>query len=149
METKTQKSFVDTGFGFPVHLVNVPMVKVRGIWTPSIDYNKLTRAVLRVIAYKAGRLTGAEVRFARQHFGLTLQQFGKRLGVSHVAVMKWEKSSRQVTAMNWATEKDIRLFILLKLTPSSSQMLSLYSALEEVPSQKAGKIEVTGEGLAA
>ena len=30
MEKKIRKSFIDTGFGFPVHLVNVPMVKMRG-----------------------------------------------------------------------------------------------------------------------
>ena len=41
METKVQKRFVDTGFGFPIRLINVPMVKVRGVWTPKINYNEL------------------------------------------------------------------------------------------------------------
>ena len=149
MERKVQKTFVDNGFGFPVHLVNVPMVKVRGHWTPDIDYNKLAKAVLQAIAHKPSRLTGAEIHFVRQHFGLTLQQFAKRFGVSHVAVIKWEKNLGRVTVMNWATEKDIRLFVLLKLVPLSAEMISLYTSLEEIPSAKAVRIEVPVEKLAA
>ena len=36
MNTKIQKEYVDMGFGFPVYLQNVPMVKVRGVWTPKV-----------------------------------------------------------------------------------------------------------------
>ncbi len=149
MEQKIQKTFVDMGFGFPLHLINVPMIKIRGHWTPRIDYNKLTIVVLRAIANKMGRLSGAEVRFVRQHFGLTLQMFAKRLGVSHVAVIKWEKSGQHITAMSWSTEKDIRLFVLSKLTPSSAEMFRLYGALEQVPPAKAHKLEVPADKLAA
>ena len=46
---------------------------------------------------------------------MTLQEFAKRFCVSHVAVIKWERANRVATAMNWTTEKDIRLFILCKL----------------------------------
>ena len=33
-QTKIQKEFVDHGFGFPIRLRQVPMVKVRRVWTP-------------------------------------------------------------------------------------------------------------------
>ncbi len=37
MEINIQKAFfIDTGFGFPICLMNVAMVKVCGIWTPSV-----------------------------------------------------------------------------------------------------------------
>jgi hypothetical protein len=46
-ETKIQKEFVDTAFGFPVRLKNVPMVRVRGTWTPKVNYNHLAEMFLR------------------------------------------------------------------------------------------------------
>src|SRR3989338_5645317 len=106
METKIQKEFIDTGFGFPVRLRNVPMVKVRGDWTPKVNYNSLAQSVLDALAFKASRLTGNEIKFIRTHFEMTLQEFAKRFSVSHVAVLKWEKSKTQATAMSWSTEKD-------------------------------------------
>ncbi len=149
MERKIQKVFVDTGFGFPVYLINAPMLKVRGQWTPDVDYNKLQNLVLQQLAYKPGRLTGAQIHFIRQAFDLTLQQFAKRFNVSHVAVMKWEKTESAATVMNWATEKDIRLFILSKLAKSSDEVLRLYAYLEEVLPTKTVKIQVPLGKLAA
>jgi len=142
MERKIQKVFVDTGFGFPVYLLNTPMVKVRGHWTPEIDYTRLQELVLQQLAHKAGRLTGAEIRFIRQAFELTLQQFAKRFGVSHVAVMKWEKAEESATVMGWSSEKDIRMFILSKLSKTSDEVLRLYASLEEVLPSKTVKIQV-------
>ncbi len=40
METKVQKEFIDTGFGFLICLINVPMVKVRGVWAPKLNLNE-------------------------------------------------------------------------------------------------------------
>ena len=73
MERKIQKLFVDEGFGFPVKLVNVPMIKVRGHWTPDVNYKELSESLLRALACKPTRLSGNEVHFIRQHFSLTLQ----------------------------------------------------------------------------
>ena len=142
METKIQKEHIDYGFGFPVRLRNVPMVKVRGAWTPKVDYNLLTRAVLCALAYKPSRLTGHEVRFIRSHFEMTLQAFSKRFCVTHVAVLKWEKSKDNLTLMNWTTEKDIRLFVLSKLSKASSELAKLYFVLEELPNEKPTAVHV-------
>ena len=46
MERKIQKMFIDEGLGFKVRLFNVPMIKVRGSWTPHINYNELAKVVL-------------------------------------------------------------------------------------------------------
>ncbi len=142
MERKVQKHFVDEGFGFPVHLLNVPMVKVRGQWTPDVDYNKLQKIVLKQLAHKPGRLSGDEIHFIRQALEMTLQQFAKRLGLSHVAVIKWEKVGAEATSMNWSTEKDIRLFVLSMVKASSKDSMALYAFLEEVLPSKSVKIEV-------
>jgi hypothetical protein len=142
MEEKIQKEYIDYGFGFPVRLRHVPMIKVRGSWTPNIDYSLLTRAVLCALAYKPSRLSGNEIRFVRNHFEMTLQAFSKRFCLTHVAVLKWEKSKDNPTLMNWTTEKDIRLFILSKLSKASNELAKLYFALEELPKEKPTPVHV-------
>ncbi len=149
MEQKIQKSFVDHGFGFPVILMNVPMIRIRGKWTPNINYNKLTDAVLRALCAKPARLTGNEVKFIRQHFEMTLQAFSARFSVSHVAVIKWEKKGDNPTAMNWATEKDIRLFVLSRLTEKDKALAELYRTLEQEKEARQKDIELDAHTVAA
>lgn len=147
MDRKIQKSFVDEGFGFKVTLLNVPMVKVRGTWTPDVNYNALSKVVLLALCEKPSRLTGNEVKFIRQYFEMTLQNFAKRFCVTHPGVLKWEKNKNRPTGMNWATEKDIRLFVLAKLRPL--KLAELYSGLEEEASSKSESIKVDASDIAA
>ncbi len=115
METKRVKKFIYEGLGFPVALVNVPLVKKREIWTPAIDYNKLQKQVLLALTHKPVSLTGNEVHFIRTYFELTLENFGKHFGVTHVAVLTWEKMGDKPAKINPTTELCLRLFILEKL----------------------------------
>ena len=150
MKRKIKRFHIDHGFGFPVRLLNVPMTKVRGEWTPAIDYNLFAEAVLRELCEKDGRLTGNEVHFIRQHFEMTLQEFSKRFGVTHPGVLRWERTKNKTTGMNWATEKDIRLFVLLKLSSKSKEIVDLYTMLEEVMKEgRALEVEVDAHKLAA
>lgn len=112
IEKKIQLKFVDQGFGFPVHLLNVPMIKVRGRWTPNINYAELSAVVLKALAVNPVRLTGNELKFIRQSLGMTLKDFAHTFYVTHPAVMKWEGQKSEPTKMAWATEKDIRLFVI-------------------------------------
>lgn len=77
-DKKVEKRFVYEGFGFPVVFRNVPMAKVRGVWTPQVDYNKLARDVALALARKPARLTGSEIRYIRLFFEMTLESFGRR-----------------------------------------------------------------------
>lgn len=149
MERKIQKSFVDRGFGFPVKLLNVPMMKIRGEWTPHIDYNGLAQWVLKALCSKQGRLTGNEIHFIRNQLEMTLQSFAKRFCVTHVAVLKWEKTKNHPTTMGWTTEKDIRLFVLSKLNADERELAKLYSELEEIRSEKASPVYLDAKKLAA
>jgi hypothetical protein len=149
METKIQKEFIDSGFGFPVKLLNVPMVKVRGVWTPKLNYNGLADAVLFALASKESRLDGSEIKFIRTHFEMTLQEFAKRFSVSHVAVLKWEKTKNHPTTMNWATEKDIRLFIIDKLRANPTQLAKLYGELATIPDGSPKPIILDAKKVAA
>lgn len=137
METKKVKEFVDGGFGFPVRLRDVTMVKVRGVWTPRVDYNKLAEWVLLSLSRQDWPLTGNEVRFIRQHFQMTLQAFAGRFGVTHAGVLRWESAKGHPTAMNWSTEKDIRMFIQSRLSAGPAKLGELYAALTAHPAEKA------------
>ena len=148
-EQKIQKSFIDHGFGFPIRLINVPMIRVRGKWTPNIDYNRLTEVVLRFLCDKTVRLTGNEVRFIRQHFEMTLQEFATRFAVSHAAIIKWERSKDDPTGMNWASEKDLRLFVLSKISANSNDFAHLYQELEQSKAERKQTIELDAEEIAA
>ena len=131
MLAKIQKRFVDEGFGFPVVLRNVPMAKVRGVWTPKIDYNEMAKVIVIALSHKPSRLSGAEVKFIRQFFKMTLTQFGDRFSVSHAGVIKWEAAEAEPTMMKWATEKDIRLFVADSLKEKPAKFATLYRELEK------------------
>lgn len=131
-KTKTEKFFIDTGLGFPVVLINVPMIQIRDVWTPNIDYNKLTNEVLKSLVIKSSRLTGNEVRFIRLTFEMTLKEFAERFYVTHPCVINWEKEKDNQTGMNWITEKEIRLFIFDKIN-QKDDLRPVYKKLEKVP----------------
>ena len=65
-------------------------------------------------------------------------------------MMKWENMKVKSTGMSWATEKDIRLFILLKLSSKSAEIVDLYTFLEDImESGKVVDVEVDARKLAA
>src|SRR5271166_4173327 len=127
MKKKIQKVYEDHGFGFPVTLLNVPMIEVRGELVPDVNQNEVQRRVIEALAFKPCRLTGNEIHFIRLYAGMTLVQFASRLDVTHPAVLKWEKRGAKATGMIWSTEKDIRLFALLKIKAGRGQFVAAYN----------------------
>ena len=148
MERKTQKVFIDEGFGFKVRILNASMVKVRGEWTPNINYNELAKVVVHALCHKPGRLTGAEIRFIRQHFEMTLQAFASRFCVTHVAVIKWERAKNKPTVMAWTTEKDLRLFTLSRLEGKPAEISALYAELEKERGTSTSGVDVDAKMVA-
>lgn len=110
-----QKKFTYESLGFPVMLLNVPMIEVRGEWAPDIDLNVLQKAVLHALATRTTALTGNHVRFIRTWFAMTATDFGRLFGVSHAAVLKWEKTGNRSAKISLTTERDIRLLILYRI----------------------------------
>lgn len=113
------KDFIYNGFGFPVKLLNVPFVEVRGEMVPNIDYKSVSSQLLIDLALKTDRLTGNEIRFIRQYHEMTLERFAEKFRVSHPSVLNWEKKGDEPTNMSWSTEKDIRLFSLSNFKTTS------------------------------
>jgi hypothetical protein len=147
-ERKRARSFVYHGFGFPLVLENVPMVKVRGVWTPDVRYNAIQRVLLAVLAAKPCRLTGQEVHFIRLSQDLTLSAFARRFGVTHPAVLKWERAGGRPTGMTWTTEKDVRLFALTALNAKPTEFVGVYRRLETPPSGRTMRLRIDASRVA-
>jgi transcriptional regulator with XRE-family HTH domain len=128
-EDKVEK-FVYEGFGFPVILLDVPMKKIRGIAVPDINYNALQLILLDLLSHKPFPLTGDEIRFIRQSLKMTLVEFAKHFGVTHSAVIKWEKSKDQFAKITSSTELHIRLFTLEHLKVSNEKFRNTFVALD-------------------
>lgn len=109
---KIEKSYLYCGFGFPILLEDVPMVEVRGIWAPEINYNTLQKVVLLALCYQPTSLSGNQIRFIRKYFEMTLDKFAKKFGITHAAVLKWEKKGDNPAKILEGYEKEIRLFVL-------------------------------------
>jgi DNA-binding XRE family transcriptional regulator len=116
MKDKRAEKFVYEGFGFPVILLNVPVKTVRGVEVPNINYNALQLILRDLLSHKPVPLTGNEIRFIRQSLKMTLVAFAKHFGVSHAAVIKWEKSKDIFAKITPSTELHIRLYNLECLT---------------------------------
>lgn len=75
------------------------------------DGAALELAICDALARKAGKLTGAELRFVRQSgLGLSQAALGKMFGVDAQSIARWEKNSR---VPQWA-DKLIRLVFRAK-----------------------------------
>ena len=106
---KKRKTLIYRGLGFPVRLVNAPMKKVQGKWAFDFSMGMFQEAVLHMLATKSSQLTGPELRFIIDYFEMSYRDFAKLFGVSHAAVVKWEKEKSK---MNPSTEVCLRLYIL-------------------------------------
>ena len=149
MKTKRVREFIDTGFGFPIILEGVQLVMVRGVWTPKVNHNLLEKEVLRQLMILGGRLTGNQIKFIRLYFDMPLAEFGARFGVSHVAALKWEKKGNKLSGMAWGIEKDIRLFIHLRIAERPKDLFRLYEQLELAVPEKVSQIILHMQKLAA
>lgn len=114
-KTKIEKKFIYEGLGFPVVLHNAPMAWVRGAWVLDVDLNVLQRTVLLELAHHESDLTGDQIFFIRTFLGYSQMQFGEWLGVTHPAVVKWEKRKEQPAKINLNSQRDLRLLLLDQL----------------------------------
>lgn len=96
METK-KETFIFNGLGFPIQLINCPMKKVIGEWVIDVSLNALQLFVFKGLIHKPSPLTGRETRFMRKFMDLTTEELGKMLGVTHSAVVKWEKEQAKMS----------------------------------------------------
>ena len=123
MERK-KETFIYEGLGFPIELIDAPMKKVFGEWIIDIDMNELQLFVFRGLIHKPYPLTGKEIRFMRKFLELSTTELGKKFGVSHATVIKWEKAQAKISPMQ---ESYMRLFLFECL--KDHELIELYKEI--------------------
>ena len=123
------QEYTDTGFGFPVIIRNVQMAEIHGHEVALINYKKLERLLIRRLPGKPARLSGAEIKFIRGCFHMTLEGFGREFGVTHVAVKKWEACRTEPSCLAFATEMALRMWVQRRLSGSPLLFMRLWDAV--------------------
>lgn len=105
-------SIVYNELGFPILLVNVRMVEIRGEQVPDVNMKTLQELVFRHLVDKPARLTGSEVRFIRKHLRLRQVDLAEVLNMAnHSVVSQWEARGNDPTGMDYNTEVLLRLWM--------------------------------------
>lgn len=98
--------------GFPVLLIDPPMVNIRGQWLPDINLRDLQLVVFRLLVAKPTRLTGDEIRFIRLYLRLRQSDLAKVLNrANHSVVSQWESHGDGASGMDYNTEVLLRIWM--------------------------------------
>ncbi|WP_415063739.1 helix-turn-helix domain-containing protein [Bdellovibrio sp.] len=125
------KNYRFEGFGFPVIFDELPAVKVRGELVPDVDFDKYAKPLIEHICARQGvPLSGNQVKFIRNYFGMSLREFAKMLNVTHQSVMRWEDFTISAAHIDVNTEIVFRLIILKQLGSAKDCFGSLMEKLE-------------------
>jgi DNA-binding transcriptional regulator YiaG len=122
-----------------VYLENVPVRKTAHGEVIDADLARIERQIAIEVVRHGVPIRGAEVQFLRKSLGLSLERFGKMLGLSAPAILKWERArGKRLEPTNevgvralMAEQLGIPLqgkFTVLKGTPDTPQRLSLQVA---------------------
>jgi DNA-binding transcriptional regulator YiaG len=103
------------GFGFPIIVHNAPAKMVRGKLEATLNYKELGADVILALCLKPTPLTGAQVKFVRLYFDLSLRDFSDIFGLTHPAILKWESYEDHFANILPAIEKTLRLEALYRL----------------------------------
>jgi DNA-binding transcriptional regulator YiaG len=123
MTQTKKKTLTYEAFGFPIKLINVPMKKVVGEWVIDVNFDALEKTIARLLLRKAAPLTGAELRFIRKYLGFTTTELGELLGITHVAVVKWESGKTRPTIL---ADIYVRLYVIDHLQVKDKEFRSLF-----------------------
>jgi DNA-binding transcriptional regulator YiaG len=111
MKHQTESKHIDHTLGFPVVIWNAPKVEYddRDMEALDISPRNLTRRVIRDLVATPRPWTGDEVQGVRKWLRDTLRELADRLGVSHVAVSKWQDAGDAATHMSKGSEYMLRM----------------------------------------
>lgn len=133
-EQKTE-TFTYTDLGIDVELIDAPLKKIFGEWVLDIDLNDLQLKVLQMLIRKPTPLQARELRFIRKYFEMTTTAFGKLLGVSHAAVIKWENGQLPAPPM----DVYIRMYVMDRLDTKNADFIKLFHEINVSDLVKAKK----------
>lgn len=127
------KNYEWNGFGFPVVFDKLPAVKIRGELVPDIDFEQFAKPLIDLICSQQNvPLSGNQVKFIRNHLGMSLREFAKFLNVKHQSVMRWEEKKKSAARIDCNTEIVMRLMILKKLNSNQESIQNLVDKVEDM-----------------
>jgi DNA-binding transcriptional regulator YiaG len=101
------------GLGFPVVLVGFPMIEVDGEQLPDVNMKEIQEQAFRKLITWPGRLTGQQVRFARNYLHETQAEFAQQINIkTPSSVSQWEAKGSALTGMDINTELVLRMHML-------------------------------------
>ena len=136
--------------GFPILLVDPPMIEVRGHQVPDVNLRVVQDAAFHLLVVKPSRLTGAEVRFIRKHLRLRQADLARVLNMAnHSVVSQWESREDEPTGMEYNTEVLLRIWMAAKVGRGDQLVELLESRLKDLAARSSGPMEVTVPRVAA
>ena len=78
---------------------------------------------------------------------VTLRELASRLGVSHVAIHKWEEMKGKATGMDINNERVLRAIMFLALRHTPPEVLQIITALNAKPKSRAEAMQMDAEEL--
>jgi len=119
--------------GFPILLIDPPMVTVRGQEVPDVNLRELQELVFHLLVAKPARFTGAEVRFVRKHLRLRQADLAEVLNMAnHTVVSQWESREDGPAGMDYNTEVVLRLWMASKCGDGQRMQELLESGLKKL-----------------
>lgn len=110
MAKRMVRKYVYEGFGFPIVLNKVMLREFEGGWYPEIDHHDLALKTIKNLPLQHQRITGAQLKFIRHYFDMTLDKFAKDVVFkSKSDLMKLEKALKP--KMTVSDEMMLRLYI--------------------------------------
>ncbi len=117
------KNYEWNGFGFPIIFEELPAIKVRGELVPDVEWNEIAGIIVELICLdEDSPLIGNQVKFIRSHLNMSLREFAKFMGVTHVSVMRWEETGKKSAKIG----RHIEIVMKIKV------LKHIHSALENI-----------------
>jgi DNA-binding transcriptional regulator YiaG len=114
-----------------VYLENVPVRQTRHGLIVDVEPAQLEREIAAEIVRRGIPIRGAEVQFLRKTLGLSLDVFGKRIGLSAPAILKWERArEKRLAPIN---EVAVRASIAEQLDISLEGKFTVLKGMDETP----------------
>ncbi len=122
-----------TELGFPIVLVDPPMVTVRGQAIADVNLRELADTVFGRLIAKPTRLTGDEVKFIRKHLRLRQVDLARLLNMAnHSVVSQWESHGDDAAGMDYNTEVVLRIWMAGKVGQSDRLVDLLERGLKDL-----------------
>jgi DNA-binding transcriptional regulator YiaG len=129
--------------GFPILLINSPMIRVRGELVPDVNFKDLQRAVFCLLVVKPSRLSGAEIRFVRKYLRLRQSDLAEVLNMAnHSVVSQWESREDEPAGMDYNTEVLLRIWMAARAGQEDRVIELLESRLKALKPRAERPLEV-------